>query len=83
MPPTIATSIAYHHLPGAALVHRRLSALVHAGDVMARALGIGHGGDTHPVKLDPAARSLAKHVTAAAADKRDTIVAQVDSIISG
>ena len=83
MPPTIATSIAFHHLPGAALVHRRLSALVHAGNHLARALGIGHGGDNQPARLDEAARPIAKFVAAAAADHKDEIAAQVESIING
>ena len=83
MPPTIATAIAFHHIPGAALQHRRLSALVHAANHLARTFDIGHGGDRRPVRLDESARPIARFVARAAADKKDEIVAQVESMIGG
>ena len=80
LPPTIATAIAYHHRPSEALQHRRLSSLVHAGDLLARTLKIGCGGDRQPVKMDEAARPIVRHVSEVA-DRKDELVRQVESIV--
>ena len=81
LPPTIATSIAFHHSPGGALVHRRLSALVHVGDILARALDIGHAGDLQKLPIHEAAKPIARFLSGVMG-KRDEIVAQVESMIS-
>ena len=80
LPPTIATCIAFHHRPSAALQHRRLTALVHLADALTRILQIGHGGDVRPIQIDPLAQPLAKYVFAAA-EKKEAIAAEVESVV--
>ena len=81
LPSTIAAAIAFHHRPSAALQHRRLAALVHLSDVLARKLEIGHGGDVRQIHIDPMAHPLAKYVFAAAKNK-EAIVAEVESVVN-
>lgn len=82
LPPTIAASIAFHHVPDKAIQHRRLISLVHLSDILARALKIGHPGDLREKKIDPCAQTLAKY-TFAAAKKKEQIAAQVESLMGG
>lgn len=51
-PESIATSIRMHHQPELARHHRRLVMLVHVGDIIARALGLGSGGDMRIPTVD-------------------------------
>lgn len=82
LPPTIATCIAYHHRPNETLQHKRLTSLVHLGDILAKNLGIGHGGDQVQPQLDPVAQPLAKYVFAVSKEK-DAIEAEVEGMVSG
>ncbi len=82
LPPTIASSIAFHHYPSRALQHRRLTSLVHLSDILARSLHIGDAGDAVKITMDPCAEPLAKYVFAVGRDK-DQLNAQVESLISG
>ncbi|MFH1567967.1 MAG: HDOD domain-containing protein, partial [Gemmatimonadota bacterium] len=81
LPPTISTAIAHHHHPSAALQHRRLSSLVHVADLTARTLDIGHGGDKETHRMDEVAGAITRHV-AAAADRKDEIAQQVESMVA-
>lgn len=80
LPPTISTSIAFHHHPSSALQHRRLSSLVHAADIMARTLDIGHGGDKQTHRMDEGARTIAKYV-AGVLDTKEQITERVDAMV--
>jgi HD-like signal output (HDOD) protein len=80
LPSTITVGIAFHHQPSAALQHRRLACLVHLSDILARTLEVGQAGDRQKIRMDPGAQPLAKYVFAAAQD-RERIMAQVESIV--
>ncbi len=80
LPPTIATSIAFHHNLPMALQHRRLTYLVHLSDILTRKMEIGHPGDSQTLTMDPGARSLAKFVFSVA-DKKEAIRAEVESVV--
>jgi putative nucleotidyltransferase with HDIG domain len=80
LPPTLSTSIAFHHHPSAAPQHRRLTSLVHVSDITARQLGIGYGGDNQQIKMDPYAQRIARY-TAHIAEKKGEIIAQLESLI--
>ncbi len=80
LPPTIATCIAFHHAPGRALQHRRLSALVHLADISARMMGIGDAGDRLTPRMDEAARPLARYVMAVV-ERKEEIISRIDSMM--
>lgn len=54
-PESIAAAIRMHHQPELARQHRRLVMIVHVADVIARALGLGFGGDMRIPVVDPTA----------------------------
>ena len=80
LPPTIATSIAFHHRPGDTLQHKRLASLVHLSDILARTLEIGHGGDRKKIGINPIAEPLAKYVFAVSKEK-EKLLAEVESVV--
>lgn len=45
LPVRLSEAIGYHHRPDLAQVGKREAAIVHAADILARALGLGSGGD--------------------------------------
>ncbi|MFH1136646.1 MAG: HDOD domain-containing protein [Pseudomonadota bacterium] len=45
LPPNLSQAVLYHHQPHLASDHYILACLVHLGDIMARTLEYGHGGD--------------------------------------
>lgn len=53
--PELVAAIAHHHSPGRAGADEEIASLVHIGDVMARRLGVGSGGDSTVPDIDPAA----------------------------
>ena len=81
LPPTIGTSIAFHHHPSRTMQHRRLASLVHVADIMAHTLDIGHGGDKQPRRFDEAAKTIARHV-ATVLDSKEQIVECVDAMVA-
>ena len=52
-PEHLTAAIRMHHNPSMARQHRELVWLVHAGDVFARSLGVGNGGDPFVPAFDP------------------------------
>lgn len=57
LPPSIVHMVSDHHLPGAASDQRELIAAIHLGDILARALGVGYGGDNRMPEIDPSLAS--------------------------
>jgi len=53
LPARLGEAIGFHHRPEQALTARREAALVHLGDVLARALGLGSGGDDAVPPVQP------------------------------
>ncbi len=45
LPPALVSGVRYHHNPNLASGSREMAGCVHLGDIFARALGIGNGGD--------------------------------------
>lgn len=41
----LVDAVNFHHRPGLAQVNRRFCAIIHLGDILTRALGVGSGGD--------------------------------------
>lgn len=58
LPYPLIDAIFYHHQPGNAQKAPQLTALVHIGDILARTLKLGSGGDDKVPPLDPAAWQL-------------------------
>ena len=54
-PESIAASIRMHHQPELARQNRRLVMIVHVGDIVARSLGLGSGGDMRIPVVDATA----------------------------
>lgn len=54
LPTPLIDAIFYHHQPGNAQRAPELAALVHVGDILARTLHLGSGGDNKVPPLDPA-----------------------------
>ncbi len=54
LPTVIVNMVADHHKPAATRERRELLGAIHLGDVTARALGIGSGGDQRIPAIDPA-----------------------------
>ncbi|MDR1744860.1 MAG: HDOD domain-containing protein [Planctomycetota bacterium] len=54
LPPAIVHMVSDHHLPNATTERRDLIASIHLGDILARAMGIGYGGDNRMPEIDPA-----------------------------
>ena len=52
-PPTLVAPIRFHHSPALAREHRDLVHAVHLGDILARALELGSGGDGRIPEIDP------------------------------
>ena len=80
LPSTISMCIAFHHHPSIATMHKRFIALAHVSDILARSMHIGYGGDDQPIEMDDYAKRIAKSMLTVP-DKRDEIVAQVESIV--
>ncbi len=57
LPPAIVHMVSDHHLPNATTERRDLIASIHLGDILARAMGVGYGGDNRMPEIDPAAAS--------------------------
>lgn len=53
LPPLLHSAIRFHHTPGKARENREMVAAVHLGDILARALLIGNGGDSRIPEIDP------------------------------
>ncbi len=53
LPPVIVNMVNMHHTPLQAVDRREMTAAVHIGDVLARALGIGNAGDERIPAIDP------------------------------
>lgn len=54
-PETLADAVHYHHNPGACKKNRELASVVHLGDIVARGLGVGSGGDRSMPLVDETA----------------------------
>ena len=52
-PPSLVAPIRFHHTPALAREHRELVHAVHLGDILARALELGNGGDAGIPEIDP------------------------------
>ena len=81
LPPEVVISIAHHHRPSEAQMHKRLGALVHVSDIVVRRMEIGNGGDPLIPEMDPYAARMRVDLDSFAARKEE-IVQQVDSIVS-
>jgi len=57
LPPTIVHMVADHHSPNSTTERRDLITAIHLGDILARAMGIGYGGDIRMPAIDPAVAS--------------------------
>jgi putative nucleotidyltransferase with HDIG domain len=55
LPPRLVEVLAFHHQPAEAKTAPREAAVIHVADILARALGLGSGGDDLVPSLDPAA----------------------------
>lgn len=53
LPIRLSEAIGCHHRPEVAQVAKREAAIIHAADILARALGLGSGGDDAVPPLDP------------------------------
>lgn len=51
-PPNLIAPIRFHHTPALAREHRELAHAVHVGDILARALELGNGGDAKIPEMD-------------------------------
>lgn len=54
LPPTIVHMVSDHHSPNSTTERRDLLTAIHVGDIVARSLGIGSGGDRRMPVIDPA-----------------------------
>lgn len=52
LPALLVTAIRYHHLPNRAREENEMAVAVHVGNILARALGVGNGGDQSISALD-------------------------------
>ena len=52
-PPNLVAPIRFHHSPALAREHKDLVHAVHLGDILARALELGNGGDSRIPEIDP------------------------------
>ena len=57
LPQTIVNMVGYHHNPSISVERRELNGCVHLGDILARSLGIGSGGDDRMPLIDPVVAS--------------------------
>jgi putative nucleotidyltransferase with HDIG domain len=64
LPTKLISPIEHHHDPAAAGAWAVEASIVHLADILARALGLGSGGDAKVPPLDPAAWELLKLKTA-------------------
>ena len=53
LPSTIVRMVADHHHPNSTTERRELISAIHLGDILARSLGIGNGGDNRMPTIDP------------------------------
>lgn len=53
LPPVIVRMVGDHHKPNQTTERRELIAAVYMGDILARALGVGSGGDEYVPPVDP------------------------------
>ena len=81
LPPEVVTSIAFHHHPSEAQMHKRLGALVHISDIVVRTMEVGWGGDPLIPDMDPYAVRMRVSVDKIVARKEE-VVRQVDSMVS-
>jgi putative nucleotidyltransferase with HDIG domain len=72
LPAKLISLIEHHHNPPAAGAWAVEASIVHLADILARALGLGSGGDDRIPRLDPAAWELLK-----------LKIASLDSIMAG
>lgn len=54
-PEPLMEAVQYHHAPGACKKNRELASVVHLGDILARGLGVGSGGDASMPLIDEVA----------------------------
>ena len=54
-PTSLVDAVAFHHFPAQAEANLPLASIVHIADWLARAAGIGSGGDAVPREVDPVA----------------------------
>jgi putative nucleotidyltransferase with HDIG domain len=54
-PEPLAEAVQFHHAPGSCRKHRELASIVHLGDILARGLGVGSGGDPGMPMVDETA----------------------------
>lgn len=52
LPPIIVNMVAAHHKPNSIMDRREVVTAIHLGDIFARALGIGSGGDNRMPEID-------------------------------
>ena len=57
LPPSIVHMVADHHSPRSGNERRDLITAIHLGDILARAMGIGSGGDNRMPEIDAAVAS--------------------------
>lgn len=53
LPPSLSAAINFHHNPDAARTDRPMVMFVHFGDILARCLNIGNGGDNRVPQISP------------------------------
>ena len=53
LPPSIVHMVSDHHSPTTTSERRELITAIHLGDIFARALGVGYGGDFRMPEIDP------------------------------
>ncbi len=57
LPQTLVNMVGNHHSPNRIMDRRETIAAIHLGDIFARALGIGNGGDNRMPEIDPTVAS--------------------------
>jgi len=80
LPSTISNCISFHHNPSVATIHKRFVSLANVGDIMARRMEIGNGGDDQQPEIDEYAKRIFS-LLPSLDEKRDEIIAQVESIV--
>lgn len=53
LPPILVQMVATHHTPNSIMDRREIVTAIHLGDIFARALGVGNGGDNRMPEIDP------------------------------
>ncbi len=57
LPPLLVQMVSSHHHPNRHMEHRDMLTAIHIGDILARSIGIGNGGDERMPEIDAVAAS--------------------------